>query len=428
MSRILIIIAVLPALILLGFIYMRDRKEKPPVKLMVLLLALGAGTIIPAAIAEFIGQFIVTQTDTDHQTMLLVLCFLVIGIVEELGKYLVTVCSTWKSREFQHSYDGVIYLVCASLGFAILENILSVASSGIGTGILRAFTAIPLHCTVGVIMGAFYAKGREAAYAGDRAGMIGFMAWAYIVPVFIHGLYDYLVMAASYGYISEAWVFLILGVMYVLSIFLIFYCSAHDRRIDGRPEAADYGMYRMDFRRPGRGYYYPDQPDYRAGYPGYPGGNAYGQNGGYMQNTNYNPYNGGYTQGMNQYPGNGYVQGTNVNVDQSAYSTNSGYEVKTDYNRGSAYPTNMEYMQNTGYNPQNGYTVNRAYMQNGGYMGNVTYSQNGDCMGNVTYPQNGVNPYRQQENPGSQNYSQSYTSNGTGTDYDMTGYNGQGQK
>lgn len=404
MSRILIIIAVLPALILLGFIYMRDRKEKPPVKLMVLLLALGAGTIIPAAIAEFIGQLIVAQTDTDHQTMLLVLCFLVIGIVEELGKYLVTVCTTWKSREFQHSYDGVIYMVCASLGFAILENILYVASGGIGTGILRAFTAIPLHCTVGVIMGALYAKGREAAYAGDRAGMIGFMAWAYIVPVFIHGLYDYLVMAASYGYISEAWVFLILGVMYVLSIFLIFYCSAHDRRIDGRPETADYGMYRMDFRRPGRGYYYPDQPDYRAGYPGYPGGDAYGQAGGYMQNTNYNPYNGGYTQGMN------------ANAGQSAYGTNSGYEVKDDYNRGSAYPTNMEYMQNTGYNPQNGYIVNRAYMQNGGYMGNVTY------------PQTGVNPYRQQENPGSQNYPQSYTSNGTGTDYGMTGYNGQGRK
>ena len=295
-------------------------------------------------------------------------------------------------------------MVCASLGFAILENILYVASGGIGTGILRAFTAIPLHCTVGVIMGALYAKGREAAYAGDHAGMVGFMAWAYIVPVFIHGLYDYLVMAASYGYISEAWVFLILGVMYVLSIFLIFYCSAHDRRIDGRPETADYGMYRMDFRRPGRGYYYPDQPDYRAGYPGYPGGDAYGQAGGYMQNTNYNPYNGGYTQGMN------------ANAGQSVYGTNSGYEVKDDYNRGSAYPTNMEYMQNTGYNPQNGYTVNRAYMQNGGYMGNVTY------------PHTGVNPYRQQENPGSQNYSQSYTSNGTGTDYGMTGYNGQGRK
>ena len=384
MSRILIIIAVLPALILLGFIYMRDRKEKPPVKLMVLLLALGAGTIIPAAIAEFIGQLIVAQTDTDHQTMLLVLCFLVIGIVEELGKYLVTVCTTWKSREFQHSYDGVIYMVCASLGFAILENILYVASGGIGTGILRAFTAIPLHCTVGVIMGALYAKGREAAYAGDRAGMIGFMAWAYIVPVFIHGLYDYLVMAASYGYISEAWVFLILGVMYVLSIFLIFYCSAHDRRIDGRPETADYGMYRMDFRRPGRGYYYPDQPDYRAGYPGYPGGDTYGQAGGYMQNTNYTPYNGGYTQGMNQYPGNGYVQGMNQ------------------------YPGNG-YAQGMNQYPQTG--VNQ-------------YPQTGVNQ----YPQTGVNPYRQQENPGSQNYPQSYTSNGTGTDYGMTGYNGQGRK
>ena len=404
MSRILIIIAVLPALILLGFIYMRDRKEKPPVKLMVLLLALGAGTIIPAAIAEFIGQLIVTQTDTDHQTMLLVLCFLVIGIVEELGKYLVTVCTTWKSREFQHSYDGVIYMVCASLGFAILENILYVASGGIGTGILRAFTAIPLHCTVGVIMGALYAKGREAAYAGDRAGMIGFMAWAYIVPVFIHGLYDYLVMAASYGYISEAWVFLILGVMYVLSIFLIFYCSAHDRRIDGRPETADYGMYRMNFRRPGRGYYYPDQPDYRAGYPGYPGGDAYGQAGGYMQNTNYTPYNGGYTQGMNQYPGNGYVQGMNQ------------------------YPGNG-YAQGMNQYPGNGYVLGmNQYPGNGYAQGMNQYPGNGYAQGMNQYPQTGVNPYRQQENPGSQNYSQSYTSNGTGTDYGMTGYNGQGQK
>ena len=400
MSRILIIIAVLPALILLGFIYMRDRKEKPPVKLMVLLLALGAGTIIPAAIAEFIGQLIVAQTDTDHQTMLLVLCFLVIGIVEELGKYLVTVCTTWKSREFQHSYDGVIYMVCASLGFAILENILYVASGGIGTGILRAFTAIPLHCTVGVIMGALYAKGREAAYAGDRAGMIGFMAWAYIVPVFIHGLYDYLVMAASYGYISEAWVFLILGVMYVLSIFLIFYCSAHDRRIDGRPETADYGMYRMDFRRPGRGYYYPDQPDYRAGYPGYPGGDAYGQAGGYMQNTNYNPYNGGYTQVMNQYPGNGYVQGMNQ------YPGNGYVQGMNQY------PGN-DYVQEMNQYPGNGYA-----------RGMNQYPQTGVNQ----YPQTGVNPYRQQENPGSQNYSQSYTSNGIGTDYGMTGYNGQGRK
>ena len=400
MSRILIIIAVLPALILLGFIYMRDRKEKPPVKLMVLLLALGAGTIIPAAIAEFIGQLIVAQTDTDHQTMLLVLCFLVIGIVEELGKYLVTVCTTWKSREFQHSYDGVIYMVCASLGFAILENILYVASGGIGTGILRAFTAIPLHCTVGVIMGALYAKGREAAYAGDRAGMIGFMAWAYIVPVFIHGLYDYLVMAASYGYISEAWVFLILGVMYVLSIFLIFYCSAHDRRIDGRPETADYGMYRMDFRRPGRGYYYPDQPDYRAGYPGYPGGDAYGQAGGYMQNTNYNPYNGGYTQGMNQYPGNGYVQGMNQ------YPGNGYVQGMNQY-------LGNDYVQEMNQYPGNGYA-----------RGMNQYPQTGVNQ----YPQTGVNPYRQQENPGSQNYPQSYTSNGTGTDYGMTGYNGQGRK
>ena len=88
----------------------------------------------------------------------------------------------------------------------------------------------------------------------------------------------------------------------------------------------------------------------------------------------------GYAQGMNQYPGNGYVQGMN------------------------------QY-------PGNGYA-----------QGMNQYPGNGYAQGMNQYPQTGVNPYRQQENPGSQNYSQSYTSNGTGTDYGMTGYNGQGQK
>ncbi len=116
--RLLFIIAVLPAIVLLGFIYYRDRKEKQPIKLIILLLALGAGTIIPAAIAEGIGQAVLFRK-YDGMNMnagqLFFLCFFIIGTVEELGKYLVTVCATWKSKEFQHSYDGVIYAACASL-------------------------------------------------------------------------------------------------------------------------------------------------------------------------------------------------------------------------------------------------------------------------------------------------------------------------
>ncbi len=88
---------------------------------------------------------------------------------------------------------------------------------------MRAFTAIPLHCTVGVVMGALYAKAREAAHEQDTGSMIGFLIWAYVVPVCIHGLYDFAVMSVPYGFIGEGWVYVILIGAYLIAILLIFY-------------------------------------------------------------------------------------------------------------------------------------------------------------------------------------------------------------
>ena len=406
--RVLFIVAALPALLLLGFIYYRDRKEKPPVKLMILLLATGAATTVPAAIVEFIGQAFVMGDSDDLGLRLLIFCFFVIAVAEELGKYLVTICITWKSKEMQHSYDGVIYAVCSSLGFAILENVLYVYQGGLLTGIMRAFTAIPLHCTVGVVMGALYAKAREEAYAGDRGGMIGYMAWAYLVPVCIHGAYDYAIMAASYGLIAEGWIYVILIGAYIISVVLILVCSNHDHRIDGRPETADYGFYRTEYRRPGRSYYYQTQQANPMGYPqnqGYPGNTAYPQNQGYPGNTAY-PQNQGYI-GNNAYVSNQYYTGNTVNPQNNGYAGNTSY------------PQNQSYMGNA-MNPQNqGYTGNNAYVSSQYYTGNTVNPKNTGYTGNTSYPQNaGVNPYRRSDAVADQ------TSNPT-TPYSMNSYAGQ---
>lgn len=420
--RLLFIIAVLPAIVLLGFIYYRDRKEKQPIKLIILLLALGAGTIIPAAIAEAIGQAVLFRKyDSMNMSVgqLFFLCFFIIGMVEELGKYLVTVCATWKSKEFQHSYDGVIYAACASLGFAILENIVYVLLYGAGTGIVRAFTAIPLHCTVGVVMGALYAKAREAAHEQDTGSMIGFLIWAYVVPVFIHGLYDFAVMSVPYGFIGEGWTYVILIGAYLISIVLIFTCSKNDHRIDGRPEAADYGVYRKDFRRPGRSYYYQNSyPPYgqnynNGGYPnnsgysnnvgGYPNSSGYPNDvGGYSNNAGYT----GYSNGVGGYSNNsGYPNGA------GGYSNNTGYSNSNGYpNHVGGYPNNSGYSNSSGYpnhaggysNSAGGYSNNNGYPNNAGNAdwGNRYYGTP-DVSGYAPYqnsPQNmGVNPYRNEK-------------------------------
>ena len=430
--RLLFIVAALPALLLLGFIYYRDRKEKPPVKLMILLLAAGAATTVPAAIVEFVGQAFVMGDSDDFGLRLLIFCFLIVGVTEELGKYLVTVCITWKSKEMQHSYDGVIYAVCSSLGFAILENVLYVYQGGILTGIMRAFTAIPLHCTVGVVMGALYAKAREEAYAGDRGGMIGYMAWAYLVPVCIHGAYDYAIMAASYGLIAEGWTYVILIGAYIISVVLILECSRHDHRIDGRPETADYGFYRTEYRRPGRGYYYQNRQGNPMGYApkqGYPGNTPYPQSQGYPGNMPY-PQNQSYN-GNNAYVPNQYYTGNTVSPQNNGYAGNTSYpqnqgymsnamnSQNQSYNGNNAYVPNQYYTGNT-VPPQNsGYAGNTSYPQNQNYMGNAVNPQNNGYAGNTSYPQNaGVNPYRRSDTTADQ------TPNST-TPYSMNSYNGQ---
>ena len=437
--RLLFIIAVLPAIVLLGFIYYRDRKEKQPIKLIILLLALGAGTIIPAAIAEGIGQAVLFRKyDSMDMTagQLFFLCFFIIGTVEELGKYLVTVCATWKSKEFQHSYDGVIYAACASLGFAILENIIYVLLYGAGTGIVRAFTAIPLHCTVGVVMGALYAKAREAAHEQDTGSMIGFLIWAYVVPVCIHGLYDFAVMSVPYGFIGEGWVYVILIGAYLIAILLIFTCSKNDHRIDGRPEAADYGIYRKNFRRPGRSYYYQNSyPPYGQNYNNgsYPNNSGYSNNvGGYPNNSGYSnhaggyPNNGGYPNHAGGYPNNsgysnhagGYPNNGGYPNGAGGYSNNNGYPngVGSYSNNAGGYSNNSGYSDVAGGYPYNGgysnhtgsYSNNTVYpnnMNNSNNTGNADwgnrYYGTPDVSGHAPYqnsPQNmGVNPYRNEK-------------------------------
>ena len=193
--------------------------------------------------------------------------------------------------------------------------------------------------------------------------------------------------------IAEGWIYVILIGAYIISVVLILVCSNHDHRIDGRPETADYGFYRTEYRRPGRSYYYQTQQANPMGYP---------QNQGYPGNTSY-PQNQGYT-GNNAYVSNQYYTGNTMNPQNNGYAGNTSY------------PQNQSYMGNA-MNPQNqSYNGNNTYVTNQYYMGNIVNPKNN---GNASYPQNaGVNPYRRSDTAADQ------TPNST-TPYSVNSYNGQ---
>ena len=82
------------------------------------------------------------------------------ALVEEFSKYIIVRFYAQKKNEFNEPFDGIVYAVMVSMGFAALENILYTYQYGFGVGVTRAFTAVLAHATFGVIMGYFMGKAK----------------------------------------------------------------------------------------------------------------------------------------------------------------------------------------------------------------------------------------------------------------------------
>ena len=190
--RYLLAAALLPAAALLFFIWKMDKIEHEPPKLIFQLVGLGALTVISAMILETLGGWILGLFLPETSLLYIFLFyFIVVAGSEELGKFVVMKLRTWKSVEFNFTFDAVVYAVSASLGFAALENVMYVFTGGLGVAIMRALTSIPGHAVFGVFMGLHYGIARRAAAYGDEKTANRELRLAYIVPVLLHGFYDF---------------------------------------------------------------------------------------------------------------------------------------------------------------------------------------------------------------------------------------------
>ncbi len=196
---IIIIAGMLPAFILLYFIYKQDKIEKEPMGLIIKLFILGGLMTIPAGIAEsfFIPIAMNLLAGGSGLLFLLVENFLIVGLAEEGFKRLVMRGLTWNHPAFNYRFDGVVYGVAVSLGFAAFENVMYVMGYGLGIAPIRAVTAIPLHCIVGVFMGHYYGMSRFYAVRGKEIQSRRNQKLSLWVPVLIHGLYDFAAVAGS---------------------------------------------------------------------------------------------------------------------------------------------------------------------------------------------------------------------------------------
>ena len=219
----LIFLALIPVIGLLTFIYFKDRKEKEPFGLLVGLFFAGMATIVTALIGEYLGEFIFDAIFPDDSALKQVcIALMIVGPAEELGKFFVLWIITWKNKNFNYSFDAIVYAVFVSLGFAAFENITYVFSNGVGTAIARMLTAVPGHACFAVFMGFFYSRAKYASLTKKKGKAILSILLAIYVPILIHGIYDAILMGAGATDLDAlAGLSLILWFGFVIAMFVV---------------------------------------------------------------------------------------------------------------------------------------------------------------------------------------------------------------
>jgi RsiW-degrading membrane proteinase PrsW (M82 family) len=186
----LLLLALAPGIVITMYVYLRDKYEREPLKLVSWTFALGALAGVGAGIAEAFFPY------NDHTATLAATAAnatLVVAPIEEVAKFLVVWLIAYRSPAFNEPFDGVVYCVMASMGFATLENILYVTGYGAGVGLERAFFSVPGHAAYGIVMG--YYMGRAKFDTTGKRGVL--LLTGLVFAIVLHGLFDFGLMSHS---------------------------------------------------------------------------------------------------------------------------------------------------------------------------------------------------------------------------------------
>lgn len=186
----LIRLALAPVLIILCYIFFRDKYEKEP--LYLLFTGVLFGIIISFPIL-FFENFIDKFSPSGGNAEAFFNAFFVASFVEEFFKFIVLFFLIRKNNNFNEPFDGIAYCVFISLGFAGFENVLYVINpqmGGIETAFLRAIFSVPGHALFAVFMGYYFSLSK---FIPEKKKIMLVLSFA--VPFLLHGVYDFILLA-----------------------------------------------------------------------------------------------------------------------------------------------------------------------------------------------------------------------------------------
>lgn len=190
-----------PIVALMSFIYLKDRITEP--------LSLIVRTFISGALLVFPIMFI--QYAFEMENMVggnFVQSFFQIAFFEEFFKWFIFMFVIYHHPEFDDHYDGIVYAVSISLGFASVENILYLLTNGIEYAFSRAFFPVSSHALFGIIMGYYFGLSKEEGHSRKLNILL-----AFLFPFILHGIYNYILIS-----LKAHWHFYLIPFMVILWI------------------------------------------------------------------------------------------------------------------------------------------------------------------------------------------------------------------
>ena len=188
---VMLLAAAAPALWLMRRVYRLDTVEKEPASLLWRLLLYGMLSTVPALVLEYGANALLNAYMSDTRPAYHLLeSFLGVALIEEGCKYFFLRRLAWKQPAFNFRYDGVVYAVFVSLGFALIENISYVFTFGVSVALSRALLAVPMHGVCGVYMGIWLGQAKVSQARGEYAEMRGQLGRSLWQPILLHGVYD----------------------------------------------------------------------------------------------------------------------------------------------------------------------------------------------------------------------------------------------
>ncbi|PID91424.1 MAG: PrsW family intramembrane metalloprotease [Bacteroidetes bacterium] len=225
-----ILSAIAPVVIVLFYVYFRDKYDKEPIGLLLKALLAGGLVVLPIILVETWLTRMMPPLGRVGQAGYT--AFVVAAFTEELFKLLALYLLVWRAKAFNEQFDGIVYAVFVSLGFAAVENIMYVMEAGYQTAMLRALTAVPAHAIFGITMGYYFGVAR--IYEELRRD---YLRRAFLVPLLLHGIYDFIIMLEV-----ELLLFVFVGYLVYLYFFGFKKMRVLSKASAFKPDDADLGL------------------------------------------------------------------------------------------------------------------------------------------------------------------------------------------